>query len=83
MGEKTGNVQIFMVLPKILSVRKVYQEFKASNYMLPPATGEMVKQFYISHEVERIMPGTKDYVSVNSEGKKVHLQKQLILCILF
>jgi hypothetical protein len=46
-----------------------------------PATAEMVKQFYVSDEISSIiMPGTKDYVSVNSEGKKVRFQKQLILC---
>jgi hypothetical protein len=32
----------------------------------------MVRKFY---EISRIMPGTKDYVSVYSEGKKVHPQK--------
>jgi hypothetical protein len=26
---------------------------------LPPATTEMVKQFYMSDEINRIMPGTK------------------------
>jgi hypothetical protein len=41
--------------------------------VLPPATAEMVKQFYVSDEVSRIIPGTKDYVSVNSEGRKVQL----------
>jgi hypothetical protein len=43
--------------------------------LLPPATAEIVKQFYVSDEISRIMPGTKDYVSVNSGGKKFHLQK--------
>jgi hypothetical protein len=47
--------------------------------VLPPATAEMVKQFYVSDEISRIMLGTKDYVSVNSESKKVHLQEQLNL----
>jgi hypothetical protein len=42
-----------------------------------------VKQFYVFDEISRIMPGTEDDdVSVNSESKKVHLQKQLILCYL-
>jgi hypothetical protein len=40
----------------------------------------MVKQFCVPDEISRIMPGTKDYVPVNTEGKKVHPQKQLILC---
>jgi hypothetical protein len=43
--------------------------------VLPRATAEMVKQLHVSDEISRIMPGTKDYVSVNSEGKKFHLQK--------
>jgi hypothetical protein len=30
--------------------------------VLPPATAEVVKQFYVSDEIGRIMPGTKDYV---------------------
>jgi hypothetical protein len=41
--------------------------------VLPPATTEM-KQLYVPDEIRRIMPGTKDYFSVNSRGKKVHLQ---------
>jgi hypothetical protein len=48
--------------------------------VLPPATMEMLKQFYMSDEISTNMPGTKYYVSVNSKGKKVHLQKLLILC---
>jgi hypothetical protein len=48
--------------------------------VLPPATAEMVKQFCVSDEISRIMPGTKDYVSLNSEAKKVHIHKQMILC---
>jgi hypothetical protein len=31
--------------------------------VLPPATNEMVKQFYISDEISRIMSETKNYVS--------------------
>jgi hypothetical protein len=42
--------------------------------VLPPATADTVKQFYPSNEISRIMPGTKDYISVNSEGTKVHLR---------
>jgi hypothetical protein len=47
---------------------------------LPPAKDEMVKQLHVSDEISRAMPGTKDYVSVDSEGKTVRLQKRLILC---
>jgi hypothetical protein len=43
------------------------------------ATAEYLKQFYVCDEISTIMPKTKDYTSVNFEGKKVHLQKLLIL----
>jgi hypothetical protein len=48
--------------------------------VLPFTTAEIMKQFYVSDRTSRIMPGAKDYVSVDSEGKMVHLQKLLILC---
>ena len=44
---------------------------------LPNATVQLVQDFYSSDEASRAMPGKKDYVSV---GRKVHRQKQLILC---
>jgi hypothetical protein len=43
--------------------------------VLPPATAEMVKQFYVPDQISRFKPGMKKYISVNPEGKKVHLQK--------
>jgi hypothetical protein len=43
--------------------------------VLPPATAEMGKQFFVSDEISRIIPATKYYVCDNSEGKKFHLQK--------
>jgi hypothetical protein len=42
--------------------------------VLPFATADMVKQFCVSDEISKIMLGTNDYVSVNSEGKKIHLE---------
>jgi hypothetical protein len=48
--------------------------------VLPSASAEMVKLCYVFDEISRIMPGTKDYVSVCSQDKKVYLQKRLILC---
>lgn len=41
-----------------------------SSKMLTPATAEMVKQFYAYDEISRIMPGMRDYISVNSEEKE-------------
>jgi hypothetical protein len=47
--------------------------------VLPSVTAEVMKQFFFaSDDISRIMPGTKDHVSVNSEGK-VCLQQELIL----
>ena len=46
---------------------------------LPSKTVETVTNFYQSDEISRIMPGKKDFVSVKQEGKRVHLQKRLIL----
>jgi hypothetical protein len=43
--------------------------------LLPPATIETVKQFYVSDELSKIMPETDDYVSVNSVGNMVHHHK--------
>ena len=43
-------------------------------------TIELVKKFYRSEEVSRMMPGKKDVVSVLVDGERKHIQKQLILC---
>jgi hypothetical protein len=91
------------VFPKQWSIRKIQQEFNASNDMvwiakklvadkgtssnpntklgkvLPPATGEIVKQFHASHEISTFVDGPKAF-SINSKGKKVYLQRQLLLC---
>jgi hypothetical protein len=40
----------------------------------------MVKQFYECIQINSIKTGTKDWVSVNLEGRKVHFQKRMILC---
>jgi hypothetical protein len=37
--------------------------------VLPPATAEIVKQFYVPDETNMIMQGTKDYVSVTVTQK--------------
>jgi hypothetical protein len=43
--------------------------------VLQHVTPEIVKQLYVSHEINSIMAGTKDYAFVNSKGEKVHPQK--------
>jgi len=39
-----------------------------------------VREFYCNDTMSRIMPGMKDFVSVNIEGQRQHIQKRLILC---
>ena len=47
---------------------------------LSPETAQLVKEFYMSEEISRIMPGMKDFVSVIEGGVRVHRQKHLVLC---
>ena len=59
------------ILPDIspLKARKLSEESKTK-----------VIDFYNDDEVSRMCPGKKDFVSVkNSEGKRVHVQKRLLL----
>lgn len=46
---------------------------------LSSETVDIVRKFYESDEVSRQMPGKKDFVSVKADGKRVHVQKFLIL----
>ena len=41
-----------------------------------------IQDFYLSDTVSRVMPGIKDYVSVYApeEKRRIHKQKQLVLC---
>jgi hypothetical protein len=41
---------------------------------------EVVKSFYKSDEVSRVMPGKRDYISIKVSGAKIHEQKRLLLC---
>jgi hypothetical protein len=41
---------------------------------------EVVKSFYISDEVSKVMPGKKDYISIKVSGVKIREQKRLLLC---
>ena len=43
-------------------------------------TVDEVKAFYRSDDISRVMPGKKDFVSVNVNGGRVHAQKRLVLC---
>ena len=49
------------------------------GHSLPSATLKQVADFYESDEVSRMMPGKKDFVSVRQEGKRIHVQKRLVL----
>jgi hypothetical protein len=39
--------------------------------LLPSATAKKVNKFCVSDEISKMMPEAKDYVSVNSEDKKL------------
>jgi len=43
-------------------------------------TVELVRKFYESDEISRLMPGKKDCVTVRVNGEKEVLQKRLLLC---
>jgi hypothetical protein len=47
---------------------------------LNKVTVEVVKSFYNSDEVSRVMPVKKDYISIKVSGVKMHEQKRLLLC---
>ena len=48
---------------------------------LPESTVQLVKTFYCHDDISRVMPGTKDFLSVrNDSGEKEHRQKRLVLC---
>lgn len=53
-------------------------EKRISATKLPGDTIKIVKDFYLSSEYSRILPGKNDFVSINKE----HVQKQLLLCTL-
>lgn len=46
---------------------------------LSDETVKMIKNFYESDEVSRLMPGKKDFVSVKGIEGRVHIQKRLVL----
>ena len=46
---------------------------------LSDRTVQLVKEFYLSDAVSRIMPGKRDCISVKVNGKKTLMQKQLLL----
>lgn len=46
---------------------------------LDNSTLDRVKNFYLSDDVSRVMPGIKDYVTVLENGKKIQKQKRLLL----
>ena len=49
------------------------------GHPLSKQTVEIITQFYLADDNTRAMPGKKDYVSVRQEGKRVQLQKRLVL----
>ena len=53
---------------------------KTSGRTLSDQTVELVKEWYRSDEISRVMPGMKDFVSVKIGDTRMHVQKRLILC---
>ena len=49
------------------------------GHFLPIKSVDLVKSFYESDDVSRVMPGKKDFVSIIQGGKRVHMQKRLVL----
>ena len=46
-------------------------------------TGEAFKNFYLSDELSRVMPGRTDFILVlGADGNRQHMQKRLLLCTL-
>jgi hypothetical protein len=48
------------------------------NQAINEVTVEVVKSFYNSDEVSRVMPGKKDYISIKVSGVKIHEQQLLL-----
>ena len=53
-------------------------DLKAGPSLLP-GTVSLVCAHYESDEVSRVMPGKKDFVFIRRDGKRVHIQKRLVL----
>ena len=50
-----------------------------TGHGLAVETLDVVRRFYESDEVSRVMPGRKDFVSVREAGGCVHIQKRFVL----
>ena len=46
---------------------------------LPIHVKDLVKEFYYSDTVTRVMPGKKDFLSVMEKGERKYIQKRLVL----
>jgi hypothetical protein len=42
-------------------------------------TADLIKSFYNSDDISRMMPGKKDYVTIRNQGSKIQVQKRLLL----
>jgi hypothetical protein len=58
---------------KLVAEKRILSNANAKPGKVLRAATPVVNQFYECDEISRIMLGTKDYVSVISEAKKVHL----------
>jgi hypothetical protein len=69
---KATNYIVWTAKKLVTEIRILSNATVKPGKVLLAATAE-VNQFYECDEISRIMLGTKDYVSVISEAKKVHL----------
>ncbi|CAH0556644.1 unnamed protein product [Brassicogethes aeneus] len=75
------KTMILSIAPKSWSENRLAKEFGTSRRQAKNAK-ELVKKkdFYLREDKSRLMPGKKDFVSIKKDdGKREHLQKQLIL----
>ena len=93
-AERSEQLQILTVLPKSWSLKKIMAR-KSKDLVkekgvlshpgpkpgpsLPQETVGVVHAFYEYDNISRVMPGKKDFVSVKQDGKRVHVQKRLVL----
>lgn len=50
-----------------------------AGHGIPPKTVKLAIDFYESDDISRIMPGKKDFMSIRQDGRRVHIQKRLVL----
>jgi hypothetical protein len=65
------KVHSLQTAKKFVAEKEIFLKFNCKTRQ--NATADMAKQFYASDDLSRIIARINDYVSVNSEDRKVHL----------